>query len=227
MPETITTSSSGPTMRSIVDSIKASRQERARKAIERSEFVKQMQADTARLLKVFNDLQEQIRKDNVRRKAQTAAALAQHQAELKAAVRQLSQSHQQLMQQLRSEHKDLQLTLKQRAIALHTALKANEQTRLQQQQALMKRIHTVIRSKQEEVQRLRHDVFALRQQAQSLVKAFAEEHRHNQAVWAELRQHPKPSAAPAVSVAASKAISELSELEKQFAINIPFVKPKK
>ncbi|MCS7013072.1 MAG: hypothetical protein RMI34_01280 [Chloroherpetonaceae bacterium] len=214
-------------MHAIVEGIKVARQERARKAIERAEFVKQMQTETARLRKTFAHQQEQVRKENAARKQQVETMLAQHQAELKAAVKQLSQRHQQLRERCRAEHKTLQLMIKQQAVALRTNLKTAEQTRLQQQQVLMNRIHDVICSKQEEVKRIQQEVTKLRQRAREVVQAFAQEHKQNQAIWAELSQQKALSVPKSTKVATTKAMNELSELEKQFAINIPFAKPKK
>jgi len=158
MPEKMLSSSNGSSMRAIVDNIKAARQQRMHRALERTESVNRLKSDTKLLIQDINDLREQIRKDNVRRKKQTEAMLAQHQNELRQSVQQLSRLHQQFMMRLQTEHNELRQELQAKAMQVRAELKANEQTRMQTHQALMNQIHQLIRTKQEEVERVKECV---------------------------------------------------------------------
>ncbi|MFN3428179.1 MAG: hypothetical protein ACK41G_11475 [Candidatus Thermochlorobacter sp.] len=222
MPENMMSSSSGASMRTIVDNIKSARQERAHRALARTESVKHIKSDTKLLLQDINDLREQIRKDNARRKKQMQTMLTQHQSELRATVQQLMRLYQQFVLRLQAEHQQLKQDLDQKALQVRATLKANEEKRMNVQQALMQEIHHVIEAKQQDVRRIREAVQMLKTQTASMMAAYANEHKANQAIWAELS-----SSAPKRKLAAPNAAAEPSEAEKQFAISIPFAKQKR
>ncbi len=226
MPEKMLSSSNGSSMRAIVDNIKAARQQRMHRALERTESVNRLKSDTKLLIQDINDLREQIRKDNVRRKKQTEAMWAQHQNELRQSVQQLSRLHQQFMMRLQTEHNELRQELQAKAMQVRAELKANEQTRMQTHQALMNQIHQLIRTKQEEVERVKDKVRELKRQTATMMTAYTNERRENQAIWAEL-SHRAPVSTSKVAVSMPKPADEPSEIEKQFAISIPFAKQKK
>jgi len=225
MPEKMLNSSSGASMRAIVENIKAARQQRAHRALERTESVNRLKSDTKLLIQDINDLREQICKDNVRRKKQTEAMLAQHQTELRSSVQQLSRLHQQFMMRLQTEHNQLRQELQAKAMQVRAELKTNEQTRMQAHQALMNQIHQLIRAKQEEVERVKDKVRELKRQTAAMMTAYTNERRENQATWAEL-SHRTPLSPAKVAVSMPRSASESSEAEKQFAISIPFAKQK-
>lgn len=222
MPEKMMSSSSGASMRTIVENIKSARQERARRALERTESVKHIKSDTKLLLQDINDLREQIRKDNARRKKQMETMLAQHQSELRATVQQLMRVYQQFILRLQAEHQQLKQDLDQKAQQVRATLKANEEKRMNVQQALMQEIHRLIQAKQQDVRRIKADVQTLKNQTTAMMLAYANEHKENQAIWAELS-----SSAPKRKPSLPNVAAEPSEAEKQFAISIPFAKQKR
>lgn len=224
MLEKMLSSSSGASMRAIVENIKAARQERAHRAVERSESVGRIKSDTKLLLQDINDLREQMRKDNMRRKKQMETMLAQHQAELRASVQQISRAHQQFMLRLQAEHQRLKQELDAKAAQAKADLKASEEKRLTAQRALMTSVHRVIQEKQSDVRRIRENVQTLKNETATMMAAYANEHKENQAIWAELFSS---SSAPKRQALMMKSPSEPSEAEKQFAISIPFAKQKR
>jgi chromosome segregation ATPase len=211
-------------MRAIVESIKAARQQRAHLALERKQSIQHLKSETKLLLQNINDLREQIRKENVQRKKQTEAMLSQYETELRQSVQQLLEQHRQFMVRLQIEHNQLRQELKAKATELKAGLKANEQKRMEAHRVLMSQIHQFVQAKQDEVQRIKDTVRELRRQAAAMVTAYANKRREDQAIWAELSGRALASTA---KVDMPKPTSEPSEIERQFAISIPFVKQKK
>ncbi len=213
-------------MRTIVEGIKTARQQRARLALERKQSIQCLRSETKLLLQNINNLREQIRKENVQRKKQTEAMLLQYKAELRQSVQQLSEQHRQLMVRLQMEHNQLRQELKAKATELKAGLSANEQKRLEAYRVLMSQIHQFVQANQDEVQRIKDTVRELRRQAAAMVTAYASKRRKDQAIWAELAGRSSVSTAE-VATDVPKPTSEPSEMERQFAISIPFVKQKK